>query len=76
MALDYFIAANRKEITGDALVAPQAPGCPRCRVPDGTLSLLTSMTRYYVCRHCEWRWQVSRSEDGVASVNKSRPDHP
>lgn len=25
MALDYFIAANHKEITGDALVAPQAP---------------------------------------------------
>jgi hypothetical protein len=61
-------------ITGDALVAPRTPGCPRCSVPDGTLSLLTSMTRYYVCRHCEWRWQVSRSEDrGIRPQIAPRP---
>ena len=35
--------------------------------PDGTLSLLTAITRYYVCRQCGCRWQVSRIEDRVSS---------
>ena len=42
---------------------PEGPICPRCSALDGTLSLLTSMTRYYVCRHCACRWQISRIEE-------------
>jgi DNA-directed RNA polymerase subunit RPC12/RpoP len=52
----------------DALAAPQVSGCPRCSMPFSTLSLLTSMTRYYVCPHCDCRWQVSRVE--------AREQHP
>jgi formate dehydrogenase maturation protein FdhE len=34
--------------------------CPQCgTVPDGP-SLLTSMTRYYVCGRCAARWSVTR----------------
>ena len=33
--------------------------CPRCGASDAVLSLLTSMTRYFACRRCDCRWQVS-----------------
>jgi hypothetical protein len=35
-------------------------GCPRCNAPDATMTLLTSMIRYFMCSRCQWRWQVSR----------------
>lgn len=35
--------------------------CPRCNTPCDTPSLLTSMTRYYVCARCSTRWQVARN---------------
>jgi hypothetical protein len=38
----------------------RADRCPRCSAFCGTPNLLTSMTRYYVCGGCGWRWQVSR----------------
>ena len=40
-----------------------APGgaCPHCQAPSGALSLLTSMTRYYVCGSCAGRWRVARN---------------
>jgi hypothetical protein len=34
--------------------------CPRCAAAPGTQNLLTSMTRYYVCGGCSFRWQASR----------------
>jgi hypothetical protein len=37
--------------------------CPRCGTPGGAQSLLTSMTRYYVCRQCACRWQVDRAAE-------------
>ena len=42
--------------------AARAP-CPRCGAPDATLKLLTSMTRYFVCPHCNCRWQVSLADN-------------
>jgi len=33
--------------------------CPRCGALDAVLNLLTSMTRYFVCRRCDCRWEVS-----------------
>jgi hypothetical protein len=33
--------------------------CPRCGASDALLPLLTSMTRYFVCRRCDCRWEVS-----------------
>jgi hypothetical protein len=36
--------------------------CPRCTAASGTLNLLTSMTRYYVCGRCACRWHTSRFE--------------
>jgi hypothetical protein len=38
--------------------------CPHCDTPGARLSLLTSMTRYYVCGQCARRWQVERSNEG------------
>jgi hypothetical protein len=38
--------------------------CPRCSTASGTLNLLTSMMRYYVCGRCQCRWQVARVEEG------------
>jgi hypothetical protein len=37
--------------------------CPRCSAASGTLNLLTSMTRYFVCGRCQCRWQVARVEE-------------
>jgi hypothetical protein len=45
--------------------------CPCCNAPCETVSLLTSMTRYYLCARCRARWQVARNwqtvEDGIAA---------
>ena len=38
--------------------------CPHCNGPSGAPNLLTSMTRYYVCRSCGERWQVGRNWQG------------
>ena len=35
--------------------------CPRCSGPSSAPSLLTSMTRYYLCGSCGERWQVERN---------------
>ena len=35
--------------------------CPRCNTGPGTQNLLTSMTRYYVCGVCDFRWHTSRA---------------
>lgn len=32
--------------------------CPRCGASDTALTLPTSMTRYFVCRRCDYRWQA------------------
>ncbi len=44
-------------------LAEPADRCPRCSMPRGTLTLLTSTTRYYVCGRCRRRWHCVR--DGV-----------
>jgi DNA-directed RNA polymerase subunit RPC12/RpoP len=44
--------------------------CPRCGAASGTLNLLTSMTRYYVCGRCACRWAVSRVNE-----TRSRPGY-
>ena len=33
--------------------------CPQCGASDAVQTLLTSMTRYFVCRRCNGRWEVS-----------------
>lgn len=38
-------------------IRPHQRRCPRCGASDGTLSLLTSMHRYFACRRCNCRWQ-------------------
>ena len=48
--------------------------CARCRGKLGTLTLLTSMTRYYHCRTCEHRWQVSRVDDIEAACDDYERD--
>jgi hypothetical protein len=63
-------------IADNALSAPLDAGCPRCSAPDGTLILLTSITRYYACRQCGCRWQVSRIEERVSSRHRSHPELP
>ena len=35
--------------------------CARCGAPDGEMTLLTSMTRYFFCAACRYSWQVTRS---------------
>jgi transposase-like protein len=47
---------ERTRTVGDA--------CPRCTATDATVTLLTSMTRYFVCNRCQSRWQVSRVSGG------------
>ena len=42
--------------------------CPHCDAPGARLSLLTSMTRYYVCGQCASRWQVERTREGDGSA--------
>jgi hypothetical protein len=42
-----------------------ADPCPHCGAPDATLTLLTSMTRYYACGRCKSSWQASRVRDAV-----------
>ena len=37
--------------------------CPRCDSADVALSLLTSMTRYFACRLCAWRWNTAVTRD-------------
>lgn len=44
--------------------------CPRCAAAPATQNLLTSMTRYYVCGHCGFRWQASR----VAESTEENPE--
>jgi DNA-directed RNA polymerase subunit M/transcription elongation factor TFIIS len=43
----------------EAAVDVEREGCPQCGARDNVLSLLTSMTRYFACRRCRYRWQVS-----------------
>ena len=45
-------APDKTQMIGD--------GCLRCGAPGATMTLLTSMTRYFMCDRCECRWQVSR----------------
>jgi len=37
--------------------------CPQCGASDATLSLLTSMHRYFACRRCSHRWQIAVTRD-------------
>jgi DNA-directed RNA polymerase subunit RPC12/RpoP len=37
--------------------------CPRCGFETRTLTLLTWMTRYYICTTCSFRWSTSRKEE-------------
>ena len=37
--------------------------CPHCHEPYGTLTLLTSMVRYYRCARCNRSWQCIRGGD-------------
>jgi DNA-directed RNA polymerase subunit M/transcription elongation factor TFIIS len=39
--------------------------CPRCGAETRALTLLTTMTRYYVCSACAFRWNAPREEDRV-----------
>ncbi len=57
-------ALGRARVT---TIARAADCCPRCSAPRGTLSLLTSMKRYYVCGRCRCQWQISRAE-GAPSI--------
>jgi DNA-directed RNA polymerase subunit M/transcription elongation factor TFIIS len=43
--------------------------CPHCGAACGGLSLLTSMTRYYLCGRCGARWQVARNSQGVQDTS-------
>jgi hypothetical protein len=45
--------------------------CPHCRQRSGTIALLTSMVRYYMCEACGHRWQ--RPQPG-ASDQQPPPD--
>jgi formate dehydrogenase maturation protein FdhE len=49
---------------------PAPERCPRCGEPNGSLSLLTSMMRYYLCERCECRWHVSRREENLRSLTR------
>jgi hypothetical protein len=46
--------------------------CPRCKAPGGAQSLLTSMTRYYVCRQCACRWHVDRKTEQETALTPDR----
>jgi hypothetical protein len=46
----------------DALPSPTG-ACPQCGASDATLSLLTSMHRYFACRRCNHRWQIAQTRD-------------
>jgi formate dehydrogenase maturation protein FdhE len=49
----------------EAAVAPSIDHqCPRCSARGGTMTLLTSMTRYYMCEQCNCRWHVLRRREG------------
>lgn len=48
--------------------------CPRCGASDATLSLLTSMTRYFACRRCHCRWDVSVVVTSMATTS-ALPNH-
>jgi rubredoxin len=42
---------------------PDMSRCPRCAAASARQNLLTSMTRYYVCDACGFRWQLSRAAE-------------
>jgi transposase-like protein len=44
----------------ELLMPAESENCPNCVAPGGTLTLLTSMTRYYRCPRCQRSWQVTR----------------
>jgi transposase-like protein len=55
------VAADFIMNVDDAVLAPGiGERCPRCQASDLAMTLLTSMTRYYVCERCQCRWQVLR----------------
>jgi hypothetical protein len=61
-----------------AATSPAEEGCPRCKAPGAIQRLLTSMVRYYLCGHCDWRWQVSRDpfvkrQDEFRATGTPRP---
>lgn len=33
--------------------------CPQCGASDALLTLLTSIRKYFACRHCTRRWEVA-----------------
>lgn len=47
--------------------------CPHCNAACGAPSLLTSMTRYYLCGSCAARWQIARNwqivQDGMVDAD-------
>lgn len=52
-------AAPLREHTVTAVSNSDA--CQRCGTAPGAQTLLTSMTRYYVCGTCAARWSVPRN---------------
>ena len=60
-AIPALVEAGLAVLAADRPLALRANDtCPRCDEPDGRLTLLTSMVRYYVCAQCERPWQVVR----------------
>jgi hypothetical protein len=47
--------------------------CPRCNTGPGTQNLLTSMTRYYVCGACDFRWHTSRAVEIIEAKPAVKP---
>ena len=40
-------------------------GCPQCGEQKIVLSLLTSRTRYFACRSCQARWEISVASEAA-----------
>jgi len=50
-------------ISDERSLARPSVRCPHCHEPYGTLTLLTSMVRYYRCARCNRSWQCIRGGD-------------
>jgi formate dehydrogenase maturation protein FdhE len=48
--------------------------CPQCGVQEIVLSLLTSMTRYFACRSCHSRWEVTVVGAGPGTGTGTLPE--
>jgi hypothetical protein len=56
----FRIAMHSDDVTGsEAAVQGIRESCPLCGATDAVLTLLTSMTRYFACRRCQYRWRIS-----------------